>query len=99
MNTVQVTLSMYYKIVGADLYGGLESRGYAMIVLDFDKKNLESVNLPVLAEEGKGILQALVYIVYSKHINLVNLVIIIQVFKFHRYDTAIYQVCLVYSGK
>ena len=54
MNTVQVTLSMYYKIVGADLYGGPESRGYAMIVLDFDKKNLESVNLPVLAEEGKA---------------------------------------------
>lgn len=31
MNTVQVTLSMYYKIVGADLYGGLESRGYAQM--------------------------------------------------------------------
>ena len=55
MNTVQVTLSMYYKIVGADLYGGPESRGYAMIALDFDKKNLESVNLPVLAEEGKAV--------------------------------------------
>ena len=54
MNTVQVTLSMYYKIVGDDLYGGPESRGYAMIVRDFDKKNLESVNLPVLAEEGKA---------------------------------------------
>lgn len=54
MNTVQVTLSMYYKIVGADLYGGPESRGYAMIACDYDKKNLESVNLPVLAEEGKA---------------------------------------------
>ena len=26
MNTVQVTLSMYYKIVGADLYDGPERR-------------------------------------------------------------------------
>ena len=33
MNTVQVTLSMYYKIVVLTLYGGLESRGYAMIVI------------------------------------------------------------------
>lgn len=53
MNTVQVTLSMYYKIIGADLYGGPESTGYAMMALDFDKKNLESVNLQMLAEEGK----------------------------------------------
>lgn len=54
MNTIQVTLSVYYKIVGADLYGGPESTGYAMMVLDFDTKNLGSVNLPVLREEGKS---------------------------------------------
>ena len=54
MNTVQVTLSVYYKIVGADLYGGPESTGYAMMVLDFNTKNLGSVNLPVIAAEGKS---------------------------------------------
>lgn len=54
MNTVQVTLSVYYKIVGADLYGGPESTGYAMMALDFNTKNLGSVNLPVMAAEGKS---------------------------------------------
>ena len=49
MNTVQVTLSMYYKIIGADLYGGPESTGYAMMAFDFDTENLGSVNLPVMA--------------------------------------------------
>lgn len=55
MNTVQVTLSLYYKIVGADLYGGSESTGYAMMAFDFDKENLGSVNLPELAEEAKTV--------------------------------------------
>ena len=44
MNTVQVTLSLYYEIVGADLYGGPESTGYAMVAFDFDMaENLGSV--------------------------------------------------------
>ena len=43
MNTVQVTLSLYYEIVGADLYGGPESTGYAMVAFDFDTENLGSV--------------------------------------------------------
>lgn len=55
MGTVQVTLSVYYKIVGADLYGGPESTGYAMMMLDFDTENLGSVNLPVMAAEGKSV--------------------------------------------
>ena len=54
MNTVQVTLSMYYKIIGADLYGGPKSEGYAMMAFDFDTENLGSVNLPVMAEEWKA---------------------------------------------
>ena len=54
MNTVQVTLSLYYEIVGADLYGGPESTGYAMVAFDFDTENLGSVNLPVMAEEWKA---------------------------------------------
>lgn len=54
MNTVQVTLSLYYEIVGADLYGGPESTGYAMMAFDFDTENLGSVNLPVMAEEWKA---------------------------------------------
>lgn len=54
MNTVQVTLSLYYEIVGADLYGGPESTGYAMVAFDFDTENLGSVNLPVMAEERKA---------------------------------------------
>ena len=54
MNTVQETLNMHYKIIGVELCGGPESRGYATIVRGFDKKNLESVNLPVLAEGGKA---------------------------------------------
>lgn len=54
MNTVQVTLSLYYEIVGADLYGGPKSTGYAMVAFDFDTENLGSVNLPVMAEEWKA---------------------------------------------
>jgi len=54
MNTVQVTLSLYYEIVGADLYGGPESTGYAMMAFDFDTENLGSVNLSVMAEEWKA---------------------------------------------
>lgn len=54
MNTVQVTLSLYYEIVGVDLYGGPESTGYAMVAFDFDTENLGSVNLPVMAEEWKA---------------------------------------------
>lgn len=51
MNTVQVTLNVYYKIVGADLYGGLESTGYAMMKLDFDKENLKDMDFQKLTEE------------------------------------------------
>lgn len=54
MEKVQVTLNVYYKIVGADLYGGPESTGYAMMALDFDKENLGNVKLPVLAKKGRA---------------------------------------------
>lgn len=51
MNTVQVTLNVYYKIIGADLYGGPESTGYAMMNVDFDKENLRDMDYQKLAEE------------------------------------------------
>lgn len=51
MNTVQVTLSVYYKIVGADLYGGPESTGYAMMNADFDKENLKDMDFQKFKEE------------------------------------------------
>lgn len=52
MNTVQVTLNVYYKIVGADLYGGPESTGYAMMNVDFDKENLKDMDFQKRDEQG-----------------------------------------------
>lgn len=53
METVQATLSIYYKIIGADLYGGPESVGYGVMVYDFDEATLGIVDLPTLAETGR----------------------------------------------
>ena len=51
MNTIQVTLSVYYKIVGADLYGGPESTGYAMVNVDFDNESLKDMDFQQFKEE------------------------------------------------
>ena len=53
MDTIQATVSIYYKIVGADLYGGPESVGYGVMVYDFDEATLEIADLPTLVETGK----------------------------------------------
>lgn len=50
MNTVQVTLSIYYKIMDADLYGGVGSTGYSKIDIDYDLSDLAKVDIQSLGE-------------------------------------------------
>lgn len=50
MNTVQVTLSIHYKIMDADLYGGVGSTGYTKIDIDYDRSDLANVDIQSLGE-------------------------------------------------